>query len=165
MGNIEGDYQGNIILYDSTFVPSHNLYLNQVGYLYTPQTGNYRILIPSVWNIAFFWIGAVAISGWNASNAFLRVDNAPPNPRATAGGGNRTIHLPAGSYIPFRIGFGLGTFPYEYDTNGWFYIEFRQPDGRFIEGTNSFNDYFPVNDYSHYDETFMRESPYVVQFR
>ncbi|KAL6711397.1 hypothetical protein ACN47E_004331 [Coniothyrium glycines] len=87
-------------LYDDS--PATNLhYVNvmHTGYLYARVAGTYTFSSVNADDIVYLWVGSLAVSGFNNTNANFKYYYTQPGPQYT-------INLAAGSYTPFRVFWG-----------------------------------------------------------
>ena len=122
-------------IYDSTRASGEYVTVNHRGYLFTQQAGEYTFSILPGNDIALFWTGSIAYSGFTRANADVvrSVDVTPPPAF------KQTFRQ--GEYVPIRLIYanaaGTGTFA----------AEIKAPDGTVIIGAGT-----------------TTKSPYVVQF-
>ncbi|KAI5203461.1 hypothetical protein AUEXF2481DRAFT_25966 [Aureobasidium subglaciale EXF-2481] len=87
-------------IYNSTLaLENDKMILNHRGYFFAPSSGNYTFSIPTCDDVAFFWLGESAYSGFNSSN-YLILDNQGSGTKSA------TVTLMAGIYYPIRLIYG-----------------------------------------------------------
>ena len=113
-----------------------NVTVNYRGYLVAKTTGTYTIEMSGIDDIALFWYGAKAYSGWTRRNAGLVVAfNAP---RIVKGTGQLSFDLTEGQYTPIRVIFANADGP------EGFQIRILDPSGTAVFGPGISNDKFAV---------------------
>ncbi|EPS41747.1 hypothetical protein H072_4343 [Dactylellina haptotyla CBS 200.50] len=72
--------------------------LNYRGYFYAPKTADYTLLVTDADDIALFWAGTTARTGWVRDNSDgITTFSSSPIP------GQKTFSLTAGQYFPIRV--------------------------------------------------------------
>ena len=105
---------------------TETLALNHVFYLFAGHgTGYYYIDLPQADDVALFWLGPNALSGYNRANAQLIQSWSAPAPATL------TVYLTANTYYPIRIWFANG------GGVGGFQFTLRAPDGSYILQTTN----------------------------
>ena len=122
-------------IYDSTRASGLYVTVNHRGYLFTQQAGEYTFSIPLSDDIALFWIGPNAYSGFTRENADII--------RAYTDTGKNEFKqtFQQGEYVPIRLILANSEGP------GTLVPEIKAPDGTVIIGAET-----------------TKESPYLVQF-
>jgi GLEYA domain len=86
-------------IYGSPIVDPGFLIVNHRGFLFAPQSGTYTFQFGLTDDIALLWVGLVAYSGWNRTNAAMVAVNSVP-------GATVAVPLIAGTYTPIRVVYG-----------------------------------------------------------
>lgn len=79
------------------------------GYFYATYDGVYRFSLLNVDDAAMLWLGANAVSGWNASNSNLSVTF--DYDRYAGGIGSVSVYINGGTYLPVRVAWWQGGGP------------------------------------------------------
>lgn len=116
-----------------------NITINNRGYLYAKESGNYTFSAPSVDDIFLLWLGPDAYNNYTRRNANL-VQNYI-NPAAGSSATTYSIYLQKGTYTPIRFIYANA------EAGGNYALTLTAPDGSVIISSNT-------------EQT----SPYLVQF-
>jgi len=84
-------------IYDSTRTNGEYVTVNHRGYLFTKQAGEYSFSLPPGDDIALFWVGSQAYSGYTRANAKTIQSYSLPNDAVY----KQTFQQ--GEYVPIRI--------------------------------------------------------------
>jgi hypothetical protein len=120
--------------------PASNITINNRGYLYAEESGNYTFSAPSVDDILLIWLGPNAYNNYTRSNADLVQNYIDPR----SGGSSATtysVFLQNGTYTPFRFLYANA------QSKGDYALNVTAPDGSTI-----------------IDGTTTQQSPYLVQY-